>query len=62
MKGYRPIIHWFDYLVRNNQIKDHAKIFASGIYIEDHVEFVTETLIKRFNQANDIWRKAVKVY
>ena len=53
----RPIRSWLNYLVLNNQLKQHAKIFASGIYVEDHVEFVAETLKKRFNQANDIWMK-----
>ena len=57
MKGYRPIRFWFHYLVLNNDLKQHAKIFASGIYTEDLVEFVAETLKKRFNQANDIWKK-----
>lgn len=62
MKGYRPIRFWLDYLVSNNQLKQHAKIFASGIYMEYHVEFAAETLKKRFNQANDIWKKTLKVY
>lgn len=61
-KGHRPIIHWLDYLVLNDYLKDYAKIFASGTYMEYHVEFVAETLKKRFNQANDIWRKTVKVH
>lgn len=53
----RPIRFWLDYLVLQNQLKQHAKIFASGIYMEYQVEFVAETLKKRFNQANDIWKK-----
>lgn len=60
MKGYRPIKFWFDYLVLNDQLKQHAKIFASGWYMEDHVEFVAETLKKRYNQAKDYWHKNVK--
>lgn len=62
MKGHRPIIHWFYFFALTSKVKDHAKIFASGIYMEYHVEFVAETLKKRFNQANYIWRKTVKVY
>lgn len=54
----RPIRFWLDNLVLNDQLKQHAKIFASKTYyMEEHVEFVAETLKKRFNQANDIWRK-----
>lgn len=48
MKGYRPIRFWFDYLVLNKQLKQHAEIFASGIYVEYQVEFVAETLKKTF--------------
>ena len=62
MKKRRPIIHWFYYLVRYDKLNDHAKIFASGRYPESSVRYATETLTKRFNQANDIWRKTVKVY
>lgn len=61
MKGYRPIKFWFDYLVLHDQLKQHAKIFASGTYMEYHVEFVAETLKRRFNKANDFWKKTVKV-
>lgn len=60
MKGYRPIKFWFDYLVLNDQLELHAKIFASGWYMEDQVEFVTKTLKKRYNQAKDFWHKNVK--
>lgn len=60
MKGYRPIKFWFEYLVLHDQLKQHAKIFASGWYMEDQVEFVTETLTKRYNQARDFWHKNVK--
>lgn len=62
IKSYRPIKLWLDNLVLNDNLKQHAKIFASGTYMEDHVEFVAETFKKRFNQANDIWKKTVKVY
>ena len=58
----RPIRFWLDYLVPNDQLKQHAKIFArETYYMEEHVEFVAESLKKRFNQANDIWRKQ-KIY
>lgn len=58
----RPIRFWIDYLVLNDQLKQHAKIFASETYyMEEHVEFIAETLKKRFNQANDIWKKQ-KIY
>ena len=61
MKGYRPIKFWFDYLVLNDKLKQHAKIFASETYyMEEHVEFVAETLKKRYNQAKDYWHKNVK--
>lgn len=60
MKDYRPIIHWFDYLVQNNTIEKHAKIFASGM--NRHEALFVDSLKKRFNQANDIWKKTVKQY